>query len=40
MSKKSKKNRYSGLKFNYKIGETVLMDKYLTIDDFFVHIIS
>lgn len=34
MSKKSKKNRYSGLKFNYKIGETVLMDKYLTIDDF------
>lgn len=34
MSKKSKKNRYAGLKFNYKIGETVLMDKYLTIDDF------
>lgn len=30
----SKKYRYVGLKFNYKIGDTVLMDKYLTIDDF------
>lgn len=30
----SKKYRYIGLKFNYKIGDAVLMDKYLTIDDF------
>jgi 5-methylcytosine-specific restriction endonuclease McrA len=28
------KNRYKGLKFNYKIGDHVLMDKYLTIEGF------
>jgi 5-methylcytosine-specific restriction endonuclease McrA len=32
--RKSQKNRYKGLKFNYKIGDQVLMDKYLTVEDF------
>jgi 5-methylcytosine-specific restriction endonuclease McrA len=31
---KSKKNRYKGLKFNYKINNQILMDKYLTVSDF------
>jgi 5-methylcytosine-specific restriction endonuclease McrA len=30
----SKKNRYNGLKINYKIGDKILMDKYQTIEDF------
>lgn len=34
MSKKSNKLRYKGLKFSYKIGGKVLMDKYQTIDEF------
>ena len=34
MCKKSNKSRYKGLRFNYKIDEKVLMDKYQTIDDF------
>ena len=32
MSKKS--NKYKGLKFSYRIGGKVLMDKYQTINDF------
>ena len=34
MSKKSNKLRYKGLKFSYRVGGKVLMDKYQTINDF------
>lgn len=34
MGKKSNKPRYRGLRFNYKIDEKVLMDKYQSVEDF------